>query len=207
MGWEQPLMVQHAKLLCGSQASAKYKDVLNVGFGLGIIDREIQKFQPRSHTIIEAHPDVYKQMVKGGWTNKPGVKVLFGRWQDVLADLSLYDGIFFDTFGENYEDLKEFHEHVPNILKQACDVDPALMAITNPAGRPVYSYFNGLAASTNKFFHDVYCELVRLHMLEMGLVVSFRPLSLDPLKSQVWQGVKRPYWVLTRYNLPECHFE
>lgn len=35
-------------------------DVLNVGFGLGIIDTAIQSHRPRSHTIIEAHPDVYK---------------------------------------------------------------------------------------------------------------------------------------------------
>lgn len=31
-------------------------DVLNVGFGLGLVDEEIQKHKPRSHTIVEAHP-------------------------------------------------------------------------------------------------------------------------------------------------------
>lgn len=33
-------------------------DVLNVGFGLGLVDRAIQSNHPASHTIIEAHPDV-----------------------------------------------------------------------------------------------------------------------------------------------------
>jgi type IV protein arginine methyltransferase len=71
-------------------------------------------------------------MLEQGWDKKPGVKILFGRWQDVLSQLEIYDGIFFDTFGEYYKDLKEFHEVLPNILRD---------------GSGVYSYFNGLAGS------------------------------------------------------------
>lgn len=63
MGWEKPLMERHADVLCGrtieeAGTSDSGRDVLNIGFGLGIIDEEIQKRRPRSHTIIEAHPDV-----------------------------------------------------------------------------------------------------------------------------------------------------
>lgn len=32
--------------------------MLNVGFGLGLVDNAIQSNHPASHTIIEAHPDV-----------------------------------------------------------------------------------------------------------------------------------------------------
>ena len=32
-----------------------------------------------------------------GWDQKPGVRIVFGRWQDVLPQLGTYDGIFFDT--------------------------------------------------------------------------------------------------------------
>jgi hypothetical protein len=32
-----------------------------------------------------------------GWDKKPGVRIVFGRWQDVLPQLRTYDGIFFDT--------------------------------------------------------------------------------------------------------------
>jgi hypothetical protein len=32
-----------------------------------------------------------------GWDQKPGVRIVFGRWQDVLLQLGTYDGIFFDT--------------------------------------------------------------------------------------------------------------
>jgi len=37
-------------------------DVLNVGFGLGLVDTAIQSNNPRSHTIIEAHPDVLRKV-------------------------------------------------------------------------------------------------------------------------------------------------
>ena len=41
-----------------------------------------------------------------GWGDKPGVRIVFGRWQEVLPQLGQYDGIFFDTFGEYYDDLR-----------------------------------------------------------------------------------------------------
>ena len=40
--------------------------------------------QPRSHTIIEAHPDVFKYACSQGWDRKPGVRLVHGRWQDVI---------------------------------------------------------------------------------------------------------------------------
>lgn len=40
-------------------------------------------------------------MLKLGWDKRPGVTILFGRWQDVLPQLleRTFDGIFFDTYG------------------------------------------------------------------------------------------------------------
>ncbi len=38
MGWEKPLMVRHAEVICSSSG----KDVMNVGFGLGLVDDAIQ---------------------------------------------------------------------------------------------------------------------------------------------------------------------
>lgn len=61
--------------------------MLNVGFGLGIIDSAIQAHSPRSHTIIEAHPDVYAHILAQGWDKRPGVRVVFGRWQDVIEQV------------------------------------------------------------------------------------------------------------------------
>jgi len=38
MGWEAPLMEQHARLVTGAGGGR----VLNIGFGLGIVDESIQ---------------------------------------------------------------------------------------------------------------------------------------------------------------------
>ncbi len=41
-----------------------------------------------------------------GWDRRPGVTIVSGRWQDTLQQLGQYDGIFFDTYSEFYEDLR-----------------------------------------------------------------------------------------------------
>ena len=53
MGWETPIMEKSAALMCPTEG----RDVINIGFGLGIIDTFLQKYHPHSHTIVEAHPD------------------------------------------------------------------------------------------------------------------------------------------------------
>ena len=90
MQWETPLMEAHARHLCDAAAKAAAArgedgggDVLNVGFGMGIIDRAISALSPRTQHIIEAHPAVYAKMVADGWTERPGVVVHFGRCRSV----------------------------------------------------------------------------------------------------------------------------
>ncbi|GFH33217.1 arginine N-methyltransferase 2, partial [Haematococcus lacustris] len=82
MGWEGPLMERHAALL-----QARGGAVLNIGFGLGLIDAALQAYSPSLHTIIEAHPDVFKHAQHKGWGTRPGVQLLHGRWQEVLPRL------------------------------------------------------------------------------------------------------------------------
>ncbi|TPX46666.1 hypothetical protein SeMB42_g03606 [Synchytrium endobioticum] len=184
MSWETPLMIHHASYLVPISGLS----ILNVGYGLGIIDIEFQKSNPASHTIIEAHPDVYKKMIEDGWDKKENVTILFGRWQDVLDKLDTsFDAIFFDTFGEFYEDLKEFHEHVPNLLSD----------------NGTYSFFNGLGGH-NIFFHDVYCRVAELDLKEMGIKVEYIPIDFTPPSDEEWAGVNRPYWCLGHYNMPIC---
>jgi protein arginine N-methyltransferase 2 len=46
MSWERPLMQAHTSLLTCNQ---KNKRVLNVGFGMGIIDTALQEYDPSLH--------------------------------------------------------------------------------------------------------------------------------------------------------------
>ncbi|KAJ9076805.1 Arginine N-methyltransferase 2 [Entomophthora muscae] len=165
--------------------------VLNIGFGLGLIDNELQLRKPASHTIVEAHPDVYSHMLETGWGSKPGVRIIFGRWQDNMDAISdrCYDGIFFDTFGEYYRDMKEFHEQVPNMLSDD----------------GTYSFFNGLGGDV-KLFHDVYCRIAQLHLADLNIETTFSQITIDPSSAKIWDGVKRRYWQLQLYHLPTCKF-
>ncbi|TYI82488.1 hypothetical protein E1A91_D05G224100v1 [Gossypium mustelinum] len=183
MAWEKPLMEAHAKAVCSGGGN-----VLNVGFGMGLVDTAIQQYGPTTHTIIEAHPEVYARMLRTGWDKKDNVKIIFGRWQDVLSQLESYDGIFFDTYGQYYEDLREFHQHLPKLLK--------------PGG--IYSFFNGLCGG-NAFFHVVYCHLVSLELENLGYSTQLIPLPVkDCLGEEVWRGVSQKYWQLDTYYLPAC---
>lgn len=159
MEWERPLMEAHASIITGN--SQRGKVVLNVGFGMGIIDTALQKLDPTIHFIIEAHPDVYQKMIHDGWDKKPNVRICFGRWQDEMPKLIeegvVFDGIFFDTYGEHFTDLEDFHECVAKTLQK-------------PSG--IYSFFNGLAPD-NLFFHGVACQCVKLQLAKLGLDSEF----------------------------------
>ena len=181
MQWEEPLMDMHAQYLCESKG-----DVLNVGFGMGYIDTAIQRHSPKTHTIIEAHPQVYKKMIADGWDKKPGVRIVFGRWQDVIGDLGPFDGVFFDTF-DDVAHLREFHEHVPRIVR--------------PGG--LYSYFNGV--SDNVFFLGVACEVVKIELAQMGFSSEFHAVDIDVADDAIWEGTAFRYFQSNQYYLPLCY--
>jgi len=178
MEWERPLMEAHASIITGN---APNRIILNVGFGMGIIDSFIQTYNPALHVIIEAHPIVYQKMIKDGWDKKPNVRICFGRWQDELPKLMnegvMFDGMFYDTYGEHFTDLEDFHSFVSKMLKK-------------PGG--VYSFFNGLAPD-NLFFHGVACQCVKLQLADMGLDSEFAICQIQ-VKEKEWEGVRRKYW-------------
>eukprot|EP00747_Dinoflagellata_sp_TGD_P139551 gnl/TRDRNA2_/TRDRNA2_175906_c0_seq1.p1 gnl/TRDRNA2_/TRDRNA2_175906_c0~~gnl/TRDRNA2_/TRDRNA2_175906_c0_seq1.p1 ORF type:complete len:500 (-),score=49.53 gnl/TRDRNA2_/TRDRNA2_175906_c0_seq1:16-1515(-) len=97
MDWEAPLMQASAQIL-----EPQGKHVLNIGFGLGLVDSALNSLKPARHTIVEAHPDVLSKMREDGWCDKEGVAVLGCRWED--AELDSFDVIFFDACAENFYD-------------------------------------------------------------------------------------------------------
>lgn len=143
-----------------------------------------------SHTIVEAHPDVYRHMLDSGWGERPGVRILFGKWQDVLAqDTQAYDAIFFDTYSEHYDAMREFHALLPRLLQ--------------PQG--LYSFFNGLAPRC-AFFHAVYCRVVAEDLRALSLETQYMALPVDVGQKaqwdEHWEGVRNRYWFQREYNLP-----
>jgi len=200
MEWERPLMDAHASILISNDNNKSNhkndapqqttgKRILNVGFGMGIIDTALQRHNPSLHVIIEAHPLVHRKMIDDGWDKKNNVQIRFGRWQDVVPALieegTTFDGVFYDTYGEHFTDLEDFQGSLGEIL-------------VKPGG--VYSFFNGLAPD-NLFFHGVACQCVKLQLAKLGLDSEFAACEIK-VDEGAWDGVRRKYWHGQTYYLP-----
>jgi protein arginine N-methyltransferase 2 len=191
MSWETDIMQKTVDRLCPEPGLR----VLNVGHGMGIIDGIFQDKKVAVHHIIEAHPDVLARMRKDGWYEKPGVKIHEGRWQDVVPQLveqnQVFDGIYFDTFAEEYKALKEFFtEYVIGLL--------------DPEGR--FGFFNGLGAD-RQVCYDVYTRVVEMDLFDAGMDTEFEDIRIPDLDEQgEWEGVRRRYWALDNYRMPTCKF-
>jgi type IV protein arginine methyltransferase len=72
MKWENEIMQASAEVLLPTIGRGR---VLNIGFGMGIIDGFLQERKPESHVIVEAHPTVIQRMKDQKWDKKPGVEV------------------------------------------------------------------------------------------------------------------------------------
>jgi len=144
---------------------------------------------PSLHVIIEPHPDVLQHMRELGWYEKKGVRILEGKWQDfVEAELLSFGGfdvVYTDTFSEDYKDLHEFFEHVPDLL-------------VGPESR--FGFFNGLGA-TNALFYDVYTHLSELHLADVGIDVEWHDVDVFEEDSDRW-GNTREYFAQRLYRLP-----
>ncbi|KAF8322254.1 arginine methyl transferase [Clavulina sp. PMI_390] len=190
MGWEKPIMEATISHVLKELSDHTNLRVINIGFGLGIIDSIIQRdMKPASHIIIEPHPDVLAHMRATGWYDKPGVTILEGRWQDhIESDVVMsesFDFVYTDTFSEQYNDLVEFFEHIPNLLRDETSV---------------FSFFNGLGA-TNATFASVYTDLAELHLNEVGLRTSWQDVVVLNEREKVW-GESIVYYDLPYYKLP-----
>jgi protein arginine N-methyltransferase 2 len=203
MAWETDIMRRSVAALIPEAAQQQGKRVLNIGFGMGIIDGMFADLKPSKHHIIEAHPAVLEHIAKpdskfGSEWGKSGpeegaYKVFAGKWQDVVLQLleqgELYDAIYFDTFGEDYSQLRMFlMEHVPGLLDQE--------------GR--FSFFNGLGAD-RRICYDVYTRVVEMHCADAGLDVEWDEIDVDMEKLDEdgegeWKGVRRRYWTLDSKN-------
>lgn len=109
-GFETPAMLAIADI-----ATQHGGHVLNVGFGLGIIDTEIEQRRAerglRDHYIIELNEGVYRRAVE--WRDRQAdqeeILLFHGAWQDVLPVLAargiIFDGVAYDAFPLEAQEL------------------------------------------------------------------------------------------------------
>jgi type IV protein arginine methyltransferase len=198
MAWETDIMRRSVDALLSSPPREGAR-ILNIGFGMGIIDTMFAESKPARHHIIEAHPAVLEHISKpdskfgSAWESngyEDGAnKVFRGKWQDIVPGLiengELYDAIYFDTFAENYSQLRMFFtEFVPGILDE----------------HGKFSFFNGLGAD-RQICYDVYIRVAEAHLADAGLDVDWDDVGVDMKGLEEagkgeWDGVRRRYWTL-----------
>ena len=95
MSWEDSLMSASAAYVTENGG-----DILEIGFGMGISAGYIQSHSISSHTIVENHPEIIPKAVQ--WANgKSNVTIISQSWYDVKDSLGTFDGIFYDTYGDD----------------------------------------------------------------------------------------------------------
>lgn len=204
MAWETDIMRRTVDLLVPDLKPGAR--ILNIGFGMGIVDRMFRDTAPLSHHIIEAHPAVLAKLEEPdhefgkNWESSApegGRYVVHkGKWQVIVPKLleegDVFDAIYFDTFGEDYAQLKMFFSEY-------------LVGLLDPEGR--FGWFNGLGAD-RRVCYDVYCKVAELDLCDAGLDVEWIdvPVEVGEEGEGEWQGVRRRYWTLETYRLPVCTF-
>ena len=169
--WQRPLMQSMAEIV-----SRPDRDVLEVGFGRGVSAEMIQQLGVRSHTIIECNSDVLRRYET--WRRsrpEADIRVVAGKWQDVIADLGTFDAVFFHTYPLNED---EYLEYVVNTSTFAEHFFSTAAAHLNEGG--VFTYFSGEIDS-----------LSRAHQRDLlthfsSFQVSIQPLDVSPETRDTW---------------------
>lgn len=91
-----------------------FGDILEVGFGMGYSASEIQKYDIKSHTIIECDPISYQKAVEWSKNQKNKTNIVFGKWEDVYKNLGKFDCFFYDPY--NIDGIKNFSSMCSNII-------------------------------------------------------------------------------------------
>ena len=109
MDWERPIMSASAAYITEGGG-----DILEIGFGMGIASDYIQSHSISSHTIIENHPQIISKSRE--WASgKSNVTIVSQSWYDVKDSIGTFDGIFYDTFGD--DDSESFSSSLSTLTK------------------------------------------------------------------------------------------
>lgn len=144
---EDKIMKESAKVLCQNGGS-----VLNVGFGMGIIDSYIRDLNPSKHTIVEIHPDVVKKAKEMGFEEN----IRHIDWVD-FVDECILNGIKFDAV---YFDTYSFDDPEWNLFTML-----GIDSILNEGG--IYCYFNAGAAKSQNVYQLMAMKGWQPHAIEI----------------------------------------
>lgn len=130
-----------------------------------------------------------------------------GRWQDFIEGPELlksggFDIIYTDTFSEDYGALRQFFEHLPDILAD----DESCFSFFNGLGATselsIYSVLSYSYRSPDAFFYDIYTRISEIHLADIGLEVTWADVDVSFDDKEGRWGETREYFSLPLYRLP-----
>jgi guanidinoacetate N-methyltransferase len=169
--WQIPLMQRMAAVVTETAG-----DVLEIGFGRGISAGFIQAGKPRSHTIVECNDSVVDRFQAWRQTfAEADIRLIYGRWQDVVNQMQLYDGIFFHTYPLSEE------EYVDQVLKSTTFAEhffPTAVAHLREGG--VFTYMTNEIDSLSRSHQRLLFSYFSSFSLQLV------PLALPPDVHDTW---------------------
>ncbi|MEO1614411.1 MAG: amino acid adenylation domain-containing protein [Planctomycetota bacterium] len=171
--WQTPLMRAMA-----DWATESHGDVLEIGFGRGVAATMIQSFGVRTHTVIEMNPHSIKDHFHP-WRERHSdraIRLVEGRWQDVMDELEDYDAVFFHAFPMNEQ---EFMDYVATSATFAEHFFPVAARLLRPGGAFTY-----LTTEIN--------SLSRRH--QRSLLEHFEQIQMKVQPLEVPEDTKDAWW-------------
>jgi amino acid adenylation domain-containing protein len=169
--WEAPLMQALARAAAGARG-----DVAEIGFGLGLSAGFVQALRPRSHTIVECHPDVLKTLRR--WREQhhdADICVAACRWQDWDAPPACFDGLLFDIYPTSED---EYEAEVALAPTFAASFFPTANRLLRPGG--VFTYYTNEIDSLSRRHQRLLLE--HFSSFSVSVVRNLRP----PDDCQYW---------------------
>jgi guanidinoacetate N-methyltransferase len=160
--WQTPLMKAMALAV-----TETHGDILEIGFGRGVSAEFIQMQGVRSHTVVEMNRHSIDHYF-APWRKRHSssdIRLAEGRWQDVLDQLGLYDGIFFHAFPLNEE---EFTKYVLESITFAEHAFEPMANLLKPGGSFTYltTEINSLSRRHQRrlfqHFRSIYIQVEKL---------------------------------------------
>ena len=168
--WQQPVMAAMVEAVTrGTGAAGSGGDLLEIGFGRGVSSEMIQQAGVRSHTIVECNPHVVERYRHWRQTHADAdIRLLQGRWQDLIGQFEQYDAVFFHTYPL---DLDEHIDLAVNSITFAAHFFPTAAAHLRPGG--VFTYLCNEADSLSRAHQRLLFE--HFSRFTLGWVQGLQP--------------------------------
>src|SRR3989344_5641595 len=132
------------------EAFHPFGDVLQVGFRSGLAAKQIQKYYPKSHTLIES--DAMRIADAKQWAQKHRAVLIEEPWQQALPRLGIFDAIFFASSDEGSPQevdplMKEIEAQIPHLAKLRyvdSDLEPFCEKSAKEAPEQLYRFLHEL---------------------------------------------------------------